>query len=260
MCMYQSFAVNPYTHPQHSACGSASSPCSVTMANTDQPEPNTHSKLSERLRRGINKLAFTFLKPAERVKALLGTLQKGDVKVGPGNTYTEAPYAKAAEFIASNPLLKAQYGYANMDKKTTLEKLRPLCHTWFWADARDPDRQCLQDLPRRTRGNYGLSDADYTYMGDVLSTLEWRDLHGNKRHYPGLEAILTASRELASTAETSPEERHRAQCRVDRLEEIKSRATGRANESLDHLLDYVCEKCGCGPSPRHCTGSHPLHA
>lgn len=181
-------------------------------------------------------------------KSYLGTLDSTTLEPGPGKKYKKSPFTQAAKFIVDRPSLTEHFGHPDFDH------IRALCHYWFWADAGDPERMSLADLPRRTKADYGLTDEDYHYMGDLLVTMEWEDSQGNMRQFTGLDEVLLDCRTRATADDSTPEERERAKHRAERLEDIKRRASGLANSSLDSLLEHVCDKRGCEPGLRRYAG------
>lgn len=211
--------------------------CSVTMANTEQGHATTHRKLDQRARRMISSMVIKFLDVKDIAKSYKGTLTQNDL-----GKYKPSPFTLAANAIAGDPDLCKDFG------RQDAENIRSLCHYWFWQDAGDAERMSLADRPRMTKGDYGLSDEDCFFMGDLLVTMEWEDSYGNGRQFTGLDEILLHCRSRATADDSTPEARERAQHRTEHLEDIKSRASGLANSSLNTLLDHVCAKCRCVPA------------
>ena len=158
----------------------------------------------------------------------------------------------ATDYIMSSDRLVMQFGYSVRDdaSRSSVRKLiKQSCEYWFRGFA-TTQRQSFEDLPRATKSDQGLSDADFRCLGELLQTQEWRDSQGNMRRYSGLEAILHDSTRDSEDANLTESQRGSAKAVARRLLDIKAAATGAGGDNLDNLLDRVAAKCGC--AAMHC--------
>ncbi len=166
-----------------------------------------------------------------------------------------SPVTPATNFIMSSDRLIAYLGYPLDDKAKARKDIMEGCRYWFKAIALDPHRQSFADMPRATKSDEGLTEADFQWLGQQLLAQVWVDSQGNRRRYPGLEAMLQGCTPASEADDCHPSERAVA----DRLLEIKERATGGARENLDTLLVRVALKCRYVMHVMHAcfTSSHP---
>lgn len=175
----------------------------------------------------------------------IASVFEGNVNTHPRLKDVEPPFVPAADFIMSSPRLVALLGYADVDAKTARKDIIEGCRYWFNAIATDPCRQSLADKPRATKSDEGLSNADFHWLGKQLQEQEWRDAHGNRRRYPGLEAMLQGCTQASEADDCDPDQKAAAAPVAERLLAIKAKATGDARNNLDNLLQRVALKCKC---------------
>ena len=159
-----------------------------------------------------------------------------------------SPITAATDFIMSNDRLIALLGYSLDDRKRARKDIMEGCRYWFKAIATDPHRQSLADRPRATKSDEGLSDGDFQWLGKQLQEREWKGSQGNRRRYPGLEAMLHGCTQASEADGCDPADKVAAK----RLCEIKEKATGGAHDCLDNLLKRVVLKCGCVQNSSAC--------
>ena len=225
------------------------------MPSNGNAEEQSYSRFNERQRLCLATITASFLEKVEKEKVEdeveddgvrldandIASMFEGGFDTDRLKETKTSPIKPATDFIMSSDRLIAFLGYSVEDKERARKDIMEGCRYWFKAIATDPHRQSLADKPRATKSDEGLSDGDFQWLGKQLQEREWTDSQGNRRRYPGLEAMLHGCAQASEAEGCDPAEKAAA----NRLREIKEKATGGAHDCLDNLLSRVALKCGC---------------